>query len=190
MSGEISLDCSGHLGEADAKARDAATLEEGDAIGRVVDVITHNPEQYQAEGLFASTWKYAAKGSSSKQLSHWRGCEQNCIPQVVPDTPAVRQFNSETGPSAIGSSLLRQARKPVASMQSAPEIVILTTSMSGRPSMRTSCRCWRSIRTEWALVLELMAGCYSINSRAKDISEEPNVAKRLIQEWVRSRRRF
>ena len=25
---------------------------------RVVDVITRNPEQYQPEGLFASTWKY------------------------------------------------------------------------------------------------------------------------------------
>ena len=177
----------GHNGEADAKARDAANAA-GDAIGRVVDVITQNPEQYQPEGLFASTWKYMLREGLLLQTTltlAWLE-QDKCHLAIVGDGGAAVQFrdgrqrdrlvlaapNTETSRvHAIGPGNRHVDDFDVWETLAANELSLLAIYTDG---------VGLGIGPDASLLFDQL-------EERRDISQEPNVAERLIQEWIRTR---
>ena len=102
---------------------------------------------------------------------------------------AERRFNSATGPrderNVLAAPNVETSR--VHAIGPGNRHVDDLDCLADR-SLRKTCRCWRSTRTVSAMALEPTPVCYSSNSRSDpDISQGPNVAEQLIQEWIRTR---
>ena len=177
----------GHTGKADAKARDAIDAA-GDAIGRVADVITRDPQRYQPNGVFASTWEYMLRKGLLLQTTLTLAWQEQgtCYLAVVGDGGAVVQFRDRP-----------QEDRLVLAAPSTETSRVHAIGPGNRHAEDFDV--WRSFDADESSCMAVYTDGVGLGIGAdagllfgqlegqNGISQAPNLAEKLIQEWIRTR---
>ena len=176
-----------HTGKADAKARDAVDAA-GDAIGKVADVITRDPQRYQPNGVFASTWRYMLREGLLLQTTltlAWQE-QDRCHLAIVGDGGAAVQFRDRP-----------QHDRLVLAAPSAETSRVHAIGPANRHA--DGFDAWHSLDANELSLMAIYTDGVGLGIGAdagllldqleerSDIAQEVNVADRLLQEWIRTR---